>query len=185
MYISVNTPQRSRPLTGCPQVENECLTWHIFFLQKSTSNNTEITLWQTDRPRCMRSCMWIKTCRYINHNYDYGQCILGLEQCETLVVMYGTINALGPPRCNCLSWGRKNELGRYPVNEPVLVGRAWIWDALVVGKVDPRPPQVGTFWGVSERRKVDRLGSEVKILTRISNFFPHFIKDVITFPCWD
>ena len=132
----------------------------------TTSNNTEITFWQTDRPHCMSNCVWMKTCRYMNHNYDTGQCILGFDQCETLVpVVHGTVNVFGPPRDNCLSWGPKNEPGRYPVNEPILAGRAWIGDALVVGKVDPVPAQVGTYWGVTEGRQVGISGTEVEYLT--------------------
>ena len=107
------------------------------------TSNTQITLWNTDHPRCMLSCIVIKTCRYINHNYATNQCILGLDQCETLLPMVGgTVNVLGPLRDTCLSWGSKNEPGRDPVNLPIRVARELRDGVLVVGKVDPD----GTFY---------------------------------------
>ena len=129
----------------------------------STSNNA-ITLWQTDRPRCILSCTGSKTCRYINHNAHIGQCVLGLEQCEILVPMFGgTLTVFGPPRDTCLHWGSKNEPGRVPVNEKIhqhiRTGRVLTNGALVVGKVDPS----GIFYAndhgteISERNNIEFL----------------------------
>ena len=126
-----------------------------------TSNN-EITLWQTDRPHCVLSCTLKNTCHYINHNPDTSQCILGFDQCETLVPMVGgTVSVFGPPRDTCLLWGSANEPGREQVNLPIRAGRAFIGDALVVGKVEPN----GHFWGNNEGVQVGKFDNDIEILT--------------------
>ena len=81
-----------------------------------TSSDTEINLLQTDRPQCVWKCLKLKTCQYINHNVDTGQCDLGLDKCASLVPAVGvTCSAFGPPRDTCVLWSSRQEHGHVPV----------------------------------------------------------------------
>ena len=62
-------------------------------------------VWQTAHPQCVWRCLWMKTCRYINHNSATGQCELGLGQCEYLQPAVGImVNAFGPLQHDCIYW---------------------------------------------------------------------------------
>ena len=81
-----------------------------------SSDNSVISLLQTDRPQCVWNCLRLETCRYINHNYGTGQCDIGLAKCNSMAPMVGdTINAFGPHREPCLLWGSSQEPGHVPV----------------------------------------------------------------------
>ena len=67
--------------------------------------NTSIAVLQAAHPQCVWRCLWMKTCRYINHNSATGQCELGSGPCESLEPTAGVLmNAFGPPRHGCLHW---------------------------------------------------------------------------------
>ena len=112
------------------------------------SSNTEVTLRQTDRPQCMLKCLQLKTCRYINHNYDTGQCDLGLDKCESLVPAIGVeVNVLGPHRDACEHWAPRQRLGHVLVEvripgDVMYLARIKIDKTLLVGKFIN-----GWFWG--------------------------------------
>ena len=118
-----------------------------------TSPNTEVTLWQTERPQCIWKCLKLKTCRYINHNHDTIQCDLGLDNCESLVPAVGVATSVsGPPRDTCVHWGLRHELGRVPVEERFLQNVIYLVrirreNTLLVGKFNPF---VGGFWANNE-----------------------------------
>ena len=117
------------------------------------SSNTEVSLWQTDRPQCVWKCLKLKTCRYINHNHGTGQCDLGLDKCESLIPAVGiAVNAFGPPRDTCVRWGSRQEHGRVPVelqnSRIIYLARITTDDALVVGKFHVNPS--GQFWANNE-----------------------------------
>ena len=121
------------------------------------SPNTEETLCQTDRPQCVWKCLILKTCRYINHNYDAGQCDLGLDMCESLGPALGiTVSAFGPPRDTCVHWGSRQEHGRVPVEvrflgKIIYLARMITDDTLLVGKFNPGD---GWFWANNEGVRV-------------------------------
>ena len=120
------------------------------------SSNTEVTLRQTDRPQCMLKCLQLKTCRYINHNYDTGQCDLGLDKCESLVPAIGVeVNVFGPHRDACEHWAPRQRLGHVLVEvsipgDVMYLARIKIDKTLLVGKFIN-----GWFWGNNEGVRVE------------------------------
>ena len=122
-----------------------------------TSSNTEVTLWQTDRPQCVWKCLKLKTCHYINHNYDTGQCDLGLNKCESLVPVTGiSVSVFGPPRDNCVLWATGQESGRVSVElqfrgKVIHLARMTTNNILLIGKFIPA---TGTFWANNEGERV-------------------------------
>ena len=122
----------------------------------ATSNTGIITQWRSNRSRCAWECLKIKTCRYINHNYDTGQCGLGLGKCESLVPTVDVaVSAFGPPRDTCVHWGSIQEHGRVPVEvqdrKVRYLARIKTQDTLLVGKFRP---ESGTFLANNEGESV-------------------------------
>ena len=122
-----------------------------------TSSNTEVTLWQTNRPQCVWKCLKLKTCHYINHNYDTGQCDLGLNKCESLVPVTGiSVSVFGPPRDKCVLWATGQESGRVSVElqfrgKVIHLARMTTNNILLIGKFIPA---TGTFWANNEGERV-------------------------------
>ena len=114
------------------------------------SLNTELTLWHTDRPQCVWRCLKLKTCRYINYNYETRQCDLGPDKCESLVPAVGVaVSVFGPPRDTCVHWGSRHEHGRVVVelqfpNNIRYLARIAKDDNVLVGKFNPK---FGNFYG--------------------------------------
>ena len=121
------------------------------------SSNTEVTLRQTARPQCVWRCLNLNTCRYINHNYNTGQCDLGLDKCESLVPAIGVVvSVFGPPRDVCVHWGSRHEPGRVVVelqfsNNIRYLARIAKDDTVLVGKFNPK---FGRFYGNNEGERV-------------------------------
>ena len=79
-----------------------------------TNGNT--VLWVTTHPQCVWRCLQMKTCHYINHNSDTGQCELGLDECESLQPAAGVmVNGYRPSSHGCLHWGSALGAGLAPV----------------------------------------------------------------------
>ena len=133
-----------------------------------SSDNSVISLLQTDRPQCVWNCLRLETCRYINHNYGTGQCDIGLAKCDSLAPMVdGTISAFGPHRKACLHWGSSKEAGKVPVEVQdwtvLYLARMMKDDTLVVGKYDT---VTKTFFANNEGiRVVDGTDEGIEFLT--------------------
>ena len=94
------------------------------------SLNTELTLWQTDRSQCVRRCLKLKTCRYINYNYETRQCDVGLDKCESLVPAVGVaVSVFGPPETPSCIGAQDMSMGVLLLNYsfPIILG---IWHEL-------------------------------------------------------
>ena len=122
----------------------------------ATSNTEIVTQWRTNRLRCAWKCLKMKMCRYINHNYDTGQCDVGLDKCESLVPAFGVaFSAFGPPRDTCVHWGSRQENGRLPVEvqdrNARYLARIKTQDTLLVGKFRP---ESGMFLANNEGERV-------------------------------
>ena len=126
------------------QIIHTCDTKHISNLiaeyrcaPRSTSDSD---IWKTNLPRCVWKCLSVSACLYINHNQTGDQCILGFGACKRLEPAPGfLIQAFGPARDACLSWGSPDEPGRVPVqmhdgHETVYVARVLRSNALIPGK---------------------------------------------------
>ena len=73
----------------------------------------------TDHHQCVWRCLMMKTCHYINHNSNTGQCELGLGQCQSLHSAAEIMaNAFGPSRQGCFQWGSDQKPGQIPVQTP-------------------------------------------------------------------
>ena len=144
----------SLPITACDVKHTNQPTYGD---RCDASSNTEVTLWQTDRPQCVWKCLKLKTCRYINHNSDTGQCDLGLDKCETLVPAVGVaVSAFGPPRDTCVHWGSRHQHGRVPVEvrflgKIIYLARMITENTLLVGKFNHGD---GWFWANNDGVRV-------------------------------
>ena len=136
------------------------------------SSNAELTLWQTDHPHCVWSCLKLKTCCYINHNYNTGQCDLGLDKCESLVPAVGVVvSVFGPPRDSCVLWSSKQEHRYVPIEVQDPGGkvrhlaRIKTCDSLLVGKF---LPETGVIFANNEGEVVGpilELDQDIEFLT--------------------
>ena len=78
--------------------------------------NGNYVVWLTTHPQCVWRCLRMKTCHYINHNSNTGQCELGLDQCESLQPAAGVlVNGYKPSSHGCLHWGSAHRVGLVPV----------------------------------------------------------------------
>ena len=135
------------------------------------SSNSEVSLRQ-DRPQCIWRCLKLQTCRYINHNYDTGQCDLGLDKCESLVPAVGVaVSVFGPPRDTCVLWSSRQEHEHVPVEVQYPgatvrhLARIKTYDSLLVGKF---LPENGIFFANNEGENVGPIheaDQDIEILT--------------------
>ena len=137
-----------------PHCLGACVSKHtmepLYGYRCTDSSNAEVTISKRDRPQCEWNCLRLDMCRYLNHNHDTKQCVLGLGKCEYLTPMIGfTINAFGPPRDSCLHWGSRQEPGRVPVEIPGVsyLARITVDNTLLMGKFDLGHE---SFWGNNE-----------------------------------
>ena len=104
---------------------------------------------QAAHPQCVWRCLRMKTCHYINHNSDTGECELGLGQCESLQSAAGfAVSVFGSPRLGCLRWGSNQEPGSVTVRVAAgNVARIVSVDTVLIGNSYPRS---GQFWSNME-----------------------------------
>ena len=131
-----------------------------------TSTTTEIR--QIARPQCVWRCLRMKTCRYINYNFDSGHCELGFSECETLQPTPGVmVTVFGPPRHGCLHWGSSQESGFVPVEARdgvIYVARTLISDDVIIGNLFTNN---GELWANRDGVRIGPItGTDVEILTK-------------------
>ena len=126
-------------------------------------------IWLAARPQCVWRCLRMKSCRYINHNSDTGQCELGLGHCESLQTAAAVmVNAFGPPRDACLHWGSSKEPGLVPfqIRSGVYVARAFSGDAVVIGQLFSGSGYYGANPNGTKIGPIYEANSDLEVLTK-------------------
>ena len=155
------------------QLSNSCQTKYtnnlISEYRCAPDGNGDAGIWKTNLFRCVWKCLSMSTCHYINHNQTADLCILGLGVCEILEpAPRFIIQAFGPSRDVCLSWGSPDEPGRVPVqmhdgHETVYVARVLRSNALIPGKYVTTGK---AFWCSIEGEKTGPINlDDVSVLT--------------------
>ena len=132
--------------------------------------NASIAVWQAAHPQCVWRCLWMKICRYINHNSATGQCELGPGPCESLEPTAGVlVNAFGPPRHGCLHWVPSQGTGGLRIKitgREIYAARITSGDVLLLGAFYPEEQR--QFWANKEGVSIGPIfetDQDIEILT--------------------